>query len=110
MSPFHARTAGPISTKFCTDLPTNSGKILNTVMIPPTPKPKRVTGEKTLCNVKCSDGYPYTIQLISQAAPVPSWLVYIKRQFVPTYVCTCVPLSQVNRHTNLRQILYRPPH
>jgi len=85
MSPFHARTAGPISTKFCTDLHTNSGKVLNTSMtpqtrpldprVPQTPKPKRVTGEKTLCNVKCSDGYPYTIKLISQAVPGPGWLV-----------------------------------
>jgi len=36
MSPFFARTAGPISTKFCTDLPANSGKVLNTSMTPPT--------------------------------------------------------------------------
>jgi len=67
MSPFHARTAEPISTKFCTDLCTNSGKVLNTIMTPPTrpldpgvpqtPKPKQVTGEKTLCNVKCPDGW-----------------------------------------------------
>jgi len=40
-----------------------------------TPKPKQVKGEKTLCNVKCSDGYPYTIQLVSREAPGPSWLV-----------------------------------
>jgi len=25
--------------------------------VPQTPKPKEITGEKTLCNVKCSDGY-----------------------------------------------------
>jgi len=36
MYPFHARTAGPISTKFCTDLPANSGKVHNTSMTPPT--------------------------------------------------------------------------
>jgi len=40
-----------------------------------TPKPKCVTREKTLCNVKCPDGYPYTVKLISRAAPGPSWLV-----------------------------------
>jgi len=61
MSPFHARTARPISTKCCTDLPTNSGKVLDTSMttptqplhprVPQTPKPKWVTGEKTLCNI-----------------------------------------------------------
>jgi len=66
MSLFHAGTAGLISTKFCTDLPANSGKVLNTSMtpstqpldprLPQTPKPKQVTGEKTLCNVKCPDG------------------------------------------------------
>jgi len=61
------QTAGPISTKFCTDLHTNSGKVLNTSMttptqpldpgVPQTPKPKWITGEKTLCNVKCPDGW-----------------------------------------------------
>jgi len=71
MFAFHLRTAGPISTKLCTDLPTNLGKVLNTSMIPPTwpldsgipktPNPKWVTGEKTLCNVKCPDGYLYTV-------------------------------------------------
>jgi len=71
MYPFHALTARPISTKFCTDLPTNSGKVLNTSMtlqtlaldprVSQTPKPKRVMGEKTLCNIKCPDGYPYTV-------------------------------------------------
>jgi len=88
MSPFHARTARPISTKFCTDIPTNSGKVLNTSMDPPirpldprvpqTPKPKCVTGEKTLSNVKCPDGYPYTVLLISLAAPGPGRLVFYK--------------------------------
>jgi len=47
-----------ISTKFCTDLPTNSGKVLNTSMTPSTqlpdpmvpqiPKPKQIMGEKIL--------------------------------------------------------------
>jgi len=36
MSTFHARTAGPISTKISTDLPINSGKVLNTSMTPQT--------------------------------------------------------------------------
>jgi len=70
MYPFHAQTAGPISTKFCTDLPNSSGKVLNTSMTPQTQpldpgvaqtlKPKWVTREKTLCNVSSSG---------------PSWLV-----------------------------------
>jgi len=65
VSLFHGRTAGPISTKFCTDLHTNSMKVINTSMTPPTqtpdhrvsqtPKPKQIVGEKTLFNVKCSD-------------------------------------------------------
>jgi len=86
MSPFHARTARPISTKFCTDLPTNSGKVLNTSTAMPTQplvpgvpqflKPKWVTEEKTLCNKKCPDGYLSTIYLISQAALGPGLLVY----------------------------------
>jgi len=60
LSHFHKQTARPI------DLHTNSGKVLNTSMTPPTqpldlgvpqtPKPKQVTGEKTLCKVKCPDG------------------------------------------------------
>jgi len=84
MYPFHARTAGPISTKFCTDLHTNSGKVLSTCMTPPTrppdpgvpqtPKPQQVTGEKTLCNKKCPDGWRKTHQ-ISRAAPGPGWQV-----------------------------------
>jgi len=63
---FTPKTARPISTKFCTDLHTNSRKVLNTSMtlqtrpldprVPQIPKPKWVTGEKTLCNVKCPDG------------------------------------------------------
>jgi len=61
MSPFHSQTAGPISTKFCTDLPTNLGKVLYTTMALPTrppdpgPKPKQITGEKTLLKKKCPD-------------------------------------------------------
>jgi len=78
MSPFHARTARPISTKFCTDLPTNSGKVLNTSMIQPTQpldprlpqtlKPKWVTGEKTLCNVKSPDGWRKLIKFFPGSA------------------------------------------
>jgi len=62
VSLFHARTTLPASTKFCTDLHTHSGKVLKTSMtlptqpsdpgLPQTPKPKQITGEKTLCNVK----------------------------------------------------------
>jgi len=50
------QTARLISTKFCTDLSTNSWKVLNTTITPPTqppdpgvpqtPKPKQTTGEK----------------------------------------------------------------
>jgi len=48
MSPFHARTARPISTKVCTDLPTNSGKVLNTIMTPPTQPPDLTPKLQTL--------------------------------------------------------------
>jgi len=83
LCPFHEGTARLISTKFCTDLPTNSGKVFNTSMTPQTraldpgqtPKPKWVMVEKTLCNVKCPDGYPFAVQLISRAAPGPGWPV-----------------------------------
>jgi len=73
MSPFHART-----TKFCTDLPANSWKVLNTSMTPPTQpldprvpqtlKPKWVTGEKTLCNLKCPDGWRKLIKFFPGSA------------------------------------------
>jgi len=68
---FRVQTARPISANFCTDLHTNSGKVLTTSMIlpshppnlgvPQTPKPKQVTGEKSLCNANCPDGYLYTV-------------------------------------------------
>jgi len=82
MSLFHLGTARPISTKFCTDLPANSGKVLNTSMTPPTQpldpgvpqtsKPKWVRGEKTLCNISSAN--------FSWAAPGPGWLVPHKAQ------------------------------
>jgi len=50
MSPFHAWT--PISTKFRTDLPANSGKVLNTSMTPPTRPPD--TGYPKLQNLNWS--------------------------------------------------------
>jgi len=37
---FHERTAIPISTKFCTDLNTNPGKVLNTRLTWPYPTPR----------------------------------------------------------------------
>jgi len=53
---FPMQTARLISDKFCTDLSTNSWKVLNTTITPPTqppdpgvpqtPKPKQTTGEK----------------------------------------------------------------
>jgi len=66
MSLFHARTAVPMSIKFCADLHTTSGKNLNSNMTlptqppdpwaPQTPKPKQITGGKTLLYKKCPDG------------------------------------------------------
>jgi len=86
MSPFHTWTALPISTKFCTNLHTNSGKVLNTIITSPTqpldpgvsqtPEPKWVTGEKTLCNVKCPDGWRKLIKFLPGSAG-PGWLIYI---------------------------------
>jgi len=66
MSLFHKRTARPISTKFCTDLPTNPGMVLSTSMTastrPPDPRvpqtPKYVSSSN-----------------FSRAAPGPGWLV-----------------------------------
>jgi len=59
------QTAKPISTKFCTDLHTNSEKVFNTPpTLPPdagypqTPKPKQITGEKTLLYKKCIKIFP----------------------------------------------------
>jgi len=73
VSLFHARTAQPISTKFCTDLDTNSGRVLNTSMAPPTrpPDPRathprgnlQITGEKTLLNKKCIKFFPRSARL-----------------------------------------------
>jgi len=75
---FTPKPPHPISTKFCTDLPTNSGKVLITSMtaptrppgprgtpnsgVPQTPKPKQVKGEKTLHNAKCPDGWSKLIK------------------------------------------------
>jgi len=63
LSLFHPLTARPISTKFWTGLPINSGKVLNTSLTlptqPPDPvvhqatKPKQIIGEKTLLFKKC---------------------------------------------------------
>jgi len=87
MSPFHAQAAWPIFTKFCTDLHTNSGKVLNTSMTPPTGpldpvpqtlKPKRVTGEKTFCNVKCPDGWLKLIKFFPGSAGARLASLYIK--------------------------------
>jgi len=86
MYPFHARTAEPISTKFFTDLPTNSVKVLNTSMtlptwtpdpgVPQTLKPKWVTGEKTLCDVKCPDGWRKLVKFFPGSAG--AWLASIQ--------------------------------
>jgi len=74
VSLFHMRAAVPISTKFCTYLYTNSGKVLHTSMtlptrppnpgLPKTPKLLEITGEKTLLNKKCMKFFPG-----------PGWLV-----------------------------------
>jgi len=57
MSLFHVPTAGPTSTKFCTDLHINSGVGVSfykyNPVVPKTPKPKLITGEKTLLYKKC---------------------------------------------------------
>jgi len=68
MSLFHERAAGPISTKFCTDLTTNVGKVLNTSLTlptqPPDPwvlqalKPKQIHWIKTLLYKKCIKFFP----------------------------------------------------
>jgi len=96
MSLFHKRTAGPISTKFCTDLPTNPGMVLSTSMTAPTrpPDPRVLQTPK---DVSSSN--------FSRAAPGPGWLVYIRET-----VCINVPFSRPNRRTNLHQILHRPSH
>jgi len=89
---FHTWTFRPISTKFCTYIQTNSVKVLNTRITPPTlpldpgvpqtSKLKCITDEKTLCNVKCPDGYPYAVLLISWAR-----LASIYKKNVCTYLC-----------------------
>jgi len=63
VSLFHVQTARPISTKFCTDFHIDPGKVLITSVtpstwlsdpgVPQTPKPKQITGEKTLLYKKC---------------------------------------------------------
>jgi len=101
MSPFHVRTDGPISTKFCTDLHTNLGKVLNTIMIPtsgpqgtPNSKTQMGQGRETWCNVKCPDGSHLLIKFFlgSAGARLASLLssIYIKQT-----VCTYVPLSHL---------------
>jgi len=67
------------STKYSMDLHTNSGMVLNTILTPPTqppnqrvaqtPKPKQISGEKTLLYKK--NGLNF-----SQAVPGPAWLVF----------------------------------
>jgi len=90
----NSNLARPISTKFCTDLPTNSGKVLNTSMtlptqlldpgVPQTLKPKWVTGEKTLCNVKCPDGWCKLIKFFlgSAGAQLASIIVLVNSRCI----------------------------
>jgi len=59
LSQANCRTNPP---KFCTDLPTNSGKVPNTSMTPlmqppETPKPKQITWEKTFFYQTCPEGW-----------------------------------------------------
>jgi len=54
MSLFHRQTSGPISTKFYTDPPTNSGKVLNASLTPLTRPPDRTPGYQRLQNLKRS--------------------------------------------------------
>jgi len=115
MSLLLARTTRSISTKFCTDLHSISGKVLNTSMtrqpnpwtpgVPQTPKPKWVMGEKTLCHIKCPDGWRNVIKFFPGSAGPRLARIYIRQT-----VCTYVPLSRSNSCTNLNQIFYRPPH
>jgi len=72
--------------------PTNSGKVLNASMtpqtqpldpgVPQTPKPKWVTGEKTLCMVKCPDGWRKHIKFFlgSTGAWLASFYIYRRRR------------------------------
>jgi len=89
MSLFHARTAGPISTKFCTDLPTNPGMVLSTSMTAPTwPPDPRVPQTPKLQKTRSSN--------FSRAAPGPGWLVNIYKTDC-MYLCTSFtrkPLDQ----------------
>jgi len=72
--------------QFCTDFPANSGKVLNTSMTPPnrppdpvepqTSKSKWVTGEKTLCNIICPDGWCKLIKFFPVSAG--AWLASIE--------------------------------
>jgi len=66
MSLFHKRTAGPISTKFCTDLPTNPGMVLSTIITAPT-RPPDPRVPQTPKDVSSSN--------FSWAVPGPGWLV-----------------------------------
>jgi len=79
-----------MSTKFCTDLHTNSGKVLNTNLTLPTrlphpralqtPKPKQIIGEKTLLYKKYPDGRLNLIKFFpGSAGPWLAWLVIHKK-------------------------------
>jgi len=54
VSLFHVQTAVSISTKFCTDLHTNSGKVFNNPLIPGYSKLQNLNKslEKKLCFTK----------------------------------------------------------
>jgi len=57
-----------------------------------TPSSKTLAdlGKKTLCDVKCLDGYPYTVmskQNLSPAAPGPGWLVICNKGKLLGDVC-----------------------
>jgi len=86
MSLFHARTARPISTKFCTDLPTNPGMVLSTSMTPPT--------------LPLDPGVPQTPKDVSSsnfsgAAPGPGWLVI----YIYKSECLYLPMSPFHART-----------
>jgi len=80
-------------SKFCTDLPTNSGKALNTSMTrcqpdPQTPRYPYLNWslEKKLCFTKNVQMGDVSSSNFSQASPGPGWLVYIKQTFC---MCLC---------------------
>jgi len=105
MYPFHARTAQPISTKFCTDLTANSGKVLGTSITPPTrPLDPRVPQtQKPLCNVTCPDGrfnftkfFPGSARARLASLSIHKNISIQKRLFVPMSLFHAQPAQPIS--------------